>query len=298
MRKSLALERDTAVNKAEPSVERARLNVKSSPDLESNATFRPSTPDSPAKHSSPAKHESNTTFRPPPASPVKRLIPDGRGMAGLTGKSAAAPLSPRPGLVRRQDSTSSVTGYNSRLRLSRGLPLSSSSANLAPAPLPSKRLNTNWMDKQRKALVAYEYLCHVGEAQQWIEGCLGEELGWGVVEMEEEMRDGVALAKLCRVYQGEQVVKTIWEVSNMGLKAWLVLTVLQDKKHRFRQSDNINYFLTFARSIGMPEVGLCVFVCACVRIADVPPQTFIFELTDLYDKKNMPKVIYCIHVLR
>lgn len=27
-------------------------------------------------------------------------------------------------------------------------------------------------------------------------------------------------------------------------------------------------------------------------------QTFIFELTDLYDKKNMPKVIYCIHVLR
>lgn len=48
----------------------------------------------------------------------------------------------------------------------------------------------------------------------------------------------------------------------------------------------------------MPEVGLCVFVCACVRIADVPPQTFIFELTDLYDKKNMPKVIYCIHVLR
>lgn len=147
-----------------------------------------------------------------PGSPVKRLIPDGRGMAGLTGKSVAAPLSPRPGLLRRQDSTSSVSGYGSRLRLSRGLPLSSSSANLAPAPLPSKRLNTNWMDKQRKALVAYEYLCHVGEAQQWIEGCLGEELGWGVVEMEEEMRDGVALAKLVRVYEGDQVVKTIWEV--------------------------------------------------------------------------------------
>jgi Ras GTPase-activating-like protein IQGAP2/3 len=25
---------------------------------------------------------------------------------------------------------------------------------------------------------------------------------------------------------------------------------------------------------------------------------FIFELTDLYDKKNLPKVIYCIHALR
>ncbi len=25
---------------------------------------------------------------------------------------------------------------------------------------------------------------------------------------------------------------------------------------------------------------------------------FIFELTDLYEKKNFPKVIYCIHALR
>lgn len=27
-------------------------------------------------------------------------------------------------------------------------------------------------------------------------------------------------------------------------------------------------------------------------------QTFIFELTDLYNKRNIPKVIFCIHVLR
>jgi Ras GTPase-activating-like protein IQGAP2/3 len=27
-------------------------------------------------------------------------------------------------------------------------------------------------------------------------------------------------------------------------------------------------------------------------------QGFIFELTDLYEKKNIPKVIYCIHALR
>lgn len=27
-------------------------------------------------------------------------------------------------------------------------------------------------------------------------------------------------------------------------------------------------------------------------------QGFIFELTDLYEKKNFPKVIYCIHALR
>jgi hypothetical protein len=72
------------------------------------------------------------------------------------------------------------------------------------------------MDRQRHALAAYEYLCHVGEAQQWIEGCLDEELEFGVTEMEEGLRDGVVLAKLARVFQGESVVKSIWTVSGPG----------------------------------------------------------------------------------
>lgn len=28
------------------------------------------------------------------------------------------------------------------------------------------------------------------------------------------------------------------------------------------------------------------------------PQTFFPETTDIYDKKNMPRVVYCIHALR
>lgn len=210
-------------------------------------------------------------------SPMKRIVPDGKGMQGLFGKGVSKMDKPSAGkqegiageyrFKKRSPVTvlmsfcSILTGAPGRIRLSR-LPLASTSAALAPAPLPSKKLTMGWMDRQRKELGAYEYLCHVGEAQQWIEGCLDEELGFGVVEMEEGMRDGVALAKLARVYQGEEAVKTIWE----------------DKKHRFRQSDNINYFLTWIREIGLPE-------------------TFIFELTDLYDKKNIPKVIFCIHTL-
>lgn len=157
-----------------------------------------------------------------------------------------------------------VAGMSNRLRLSSRLPLAASSAKMAPAPLPSKRLaaNNNWMDRQRHDLASYEYLCHVGEAQQWIEGCLDEELEFGVTEMDDGLKDGVALAKLARVFQGEDVVKHIWT----------------EAKHRFRQSDNINYFLNFVRTVGMPE-------------------TFIFELTDLYNQKNIPKVIFCIHVL-
>ncbi|RXW25183.1 hypothetical protein EST38_g699 [Candolleomyces aberdarensis] len=129
--------------------------------------------------------------------------------------------------------------------------------------VPSARLlGSNWADKQRHLIQAYEYLCHVGEAQQWIEGCLGEELGFGVVEMEEGLRNGVVLAKLVRAFDGEQVVRKIYQAPKLD----------------FRHSDNINIFFNFVRKEGLPE-------------------GFIFELTDLYNKKNLPKVIYCIHAL-
>ncbi|KAL0579549.1 iqgap-related protein [Marasmius crinis-equi] len=148
-----------------------------------------------------------------------------------------------------------VTGIPGRLRLSR---------NRAPAtPVPSSRLTRGlWADTQRHHIQAYEYLCHVGEAQQWIEGCLGEELGFGVVEMDDGLRNGVVMAKLVRVFQGESAVKRIYEAPKLD----------------FRHSDNINIFFTFVRMVGLPEC-------------------FIFELTDLYEKKNIPKVIYCIHAL-
>lgn len=86
------------------------------------------------------------------------------------------------------------------------------------SPLPSARLTgALWADAQRHLIHAYEYLCHVGEAQQWIEGCLGEELGFGVVEMEDGLRNGVVLAKLVRAFQGEGAVKKIYEVGAVRL---------------------------------------------------------------------------------
>lgn len=96
-----------------------------------------------------------------------------------------------------------------------GLPgrVSLKAPGLDPSPTPASRfLGGSWADKQRHLLQAYEYLCHVGEAQQWIEGCLGEELDCGVVELEDGLQNGVVLAKLVRVFQGEAVVKRIFEV--------------------------------------------------------------------------------------
>ncbi|WVQ78096.1 hypothetical protein IAT38_000177 [Cryptococcus sp. DSM 104549] len=214
--------------------------------------------DEPAVPATPSKRRSQ--FVPYSAMGPKSPRPELTG-AEMKGLMSAVGSLPARGATEDEDA---VTGMSNRLRLTKSrLPPSASSASVAPAPLPSRRLlQTNWMDKNRKQLGSYEYLCHVGEAQQWIEGCLDEELPFGVTEMEEGLRDGVVLAKLARVYEGEAVVRKIWT----------------ETKHRYKQSDNINYFLNFVRNVGMPE-------------------TFMFELTDLYNKKNVPKVIFCIHVL-
>ncbi|OAX43512.1 hypothetical protein K503DRAFT_765843 [Rhizopogon vinicolor AM-OR11-026] len=169
------------------------------------------------------------------------------------------PEPPPSSVVPGMANTSDVAGIPGRLRLSRD---TAPASPTTPTPLPSSRLTRGlWADVQRHLLQAYEYLCHVGEAQQWIEGCLGEELGFGVVEMEEEMRNGVVLARLVRVFKGEG-----------GFR------IYEARKLNFRHSDNINHFFDFVREVGLPE-------------------GFIFELTDLYEKKNFPKVIYCIHAL-
>jgi Ras GTPase-activating-like protein IQGAP2/3 len=133
-----------------------------------------------------------------------------------------------------------VAGIPGRLKLSRDIVPSTPTSSL-----PTTRLTRGlWADTQRHLIQAYEYLCHVGEAQQWIEGCLGEELGFGIVDMEESLRNGVVLAKLVRVFQGEAIVRRIYEAPKLD----------------FRHSDNINYFFNFVRHVGLPEVGAALLV--------------------------------------
>ena len=106
------------------------------------------------------------------------------------------------------DHTPDVAGIPGRLKLSRKTPVAA-----AATPLPSSRLTRGlWADTQRHLIQAYEYLCHVGEAQQWIEGCIDQELGFGVVEMEEELRNGIVLAKLVNKLKGEAGTRRIYEV--------------------------------------------------------------------------------------
>ncbi|WVW83094.1 hypothetical protein I302_105112 [Kwoniella bestiolae CBS 10118] len=250
-----------------PSTPTASIRNKKSLEILVPSTSQNQLPSQPSIPSTPSTKRRSAFMPYTPKSTIANPIGPTSPRVELTGaemKGLMSAVGSLPARGASNDEEDGVTGMSNRLRLTRSrLPPSASSASVAPAPLPSRRLaQTNWMDKHRHAIAAYEYLCHVGEAQQWIEGCLEEELPFGVTEMEEGLRDGVVLAKLARVYEGEAVVRKIWTES----------------KHRYKQSDNINYFLNFVRNVGMPE-------------------TFIFELTDLYNKKNIPKVIFCIHIL-
>lgn len=82
-----------------------------------------------------------------------------------------------------------------------------------------------------------------------------------MIQLEEALRDGVILAKVTRVFSPH-----------------LVRRIFESPRLQFRHSENINYFFQFLDEIGIPDL-------------------FTFELTDLYDKKNIPKVIYCVHAL-
>lgn len=92
------------------------------------------------------------------------------------------------------------------------------------------------MDKQRKCLQAYEYLCHIGEAKEWIEQCIDEEIP-SIIQLEETLRNGVILAKLTRSFAPQ-----------------LVRRIFDSPKLQYRHTDNINFFFQFIDEIGMPDV--------------------------------------------
>lgn len=149
---------------------------------------------------------------------------------------------------------SSVTGLHNRRRLKR-----------TDSPRESRARtygwgDRNWMDKQRQFLQAYEYLCHIGEAKEWIEDIIQQSIP-PIVELEEALRDGVTLAEVVQAFRpGQQ------------------LRIFRSPKLQYKHSDNIVLFFRFLEEVGLPEL-------------------FRFELIDLYEKKNIPKVIHCVHAL-
>uniref|UniRef100_A0A8C8FLC5 IQ motif containing GTPase activating protein 3 n=1 Tax=Oncorhynchus tshawytscha TaxID=74940 RepID=A0A8C8FLC5_ONCTS len=134
---------------------------------------------------------------------------------------------------------------------------------------PGKRLTAEEMDEQRVQNVAYQYLCRLEEAKRWMEACLHEELP-APTELEEGLRNGVLLAKLGHCFAPKIIpLKKIYDLDQERFKGMGL---------QFRHTDNINHWRS-----AMAEIGL--------------PTMFHPETTDIYDKKNMPRTVYCIHAL-
>uniref|UniRef100_V9K800 Ras GTPase-activating-like protein IQGAP1 n=1 Tax=Callorhinchus milii TaxID=7868 RepID=V9K800_CALMI len=147
-----------------------------------------------------------------------------------------------------------------------------SAAQLRPrygSIVDDERLSAEEMDERRHQNIAYEYLCHLEEAKQWIEACLNEELP-PTTELEEALRNGVYLVKLASFFAPKLVSqKKIYDLAQ---------TRYQRSGLHFRHTDNTVKWLRAMESVGLPKI-------------------FYPETTDVYDRKNMPRVIYCIHAL-
>ncbi|KAI1375456.1 hypothetical protein F4677DRAFT_422890 [Hypoxylon crocopeplum] len=118
----------------------------------------------------------------------------------------------------------------------------------------------NWMDKQRQFLQAYEYLCHIGEAKEWIEDVIHRQIP-PIIELEEALRDGVTLAEVVEALNPTRRYR-----------------IFRHQRLQARHWDNVATFFRYLDEVELPDL-------------------FRFELIDLYEKKNIPKVIYCIHAL-
>ncbi|OOF96051.1 hypothetical protein ASPCADRAFT_207399 [Aspergillus carbonarius ITEM 5010] len=155
----------------------------------------------------------------------------------------------------------SVVGLQGRRRLKRTDTVTGNTGPTVGRKKPASAWAAgSWMDKQRQFLQAYEYLCHIGEAKEWIEEVIQKQIP-PIVQLEEALRDGVTLAEVVQAMYPNRTFR-----------------IFRNPRLQYRHSDNIALFFRFLDEVELPEL-------------------FRFELIDLYEKKNLPKVIHCVHAL-
>lgn len=106
----------------------------------------------------------------------------------------------------------------------------------------------------------YEYLCRIMAIKVWLENVLEEKIEKSPAELISDIRNGILLAKLSNVILPTK------------------RTVFTSTKLQFRHTENINRFFKLLDFMSVPDL-------------------FTFELTDLYDAKNIPKVWFCLHAM-
>lgn len=100
------------------------------------------------------------------------------------------------------------------------------------------------------------------------------------VEIETSLRNGIALALAAKRHLGASKLPRIFMVRFMLRRQRPRLKSAQERSPlAYRHIENINAFFLLARHFDLPT-------------------TYLFETNDLYNARNVPKVLYCIHALR
>lgn len=112
-----------------------------------------------------------------------------------------------------------------------------------------------------KKTKGYEYLCRIQAIKNWLEFVIGEHISQSPVELISYIQNGIHLAKLANVF--------------LPLKKQVYT---KDNRLEFRHTENINRFFKLQDYLDIPDL-------------------FRFELTDLYDAKDVPKVWFSLHAM-
>ncbi|KAI3406479.2 IQG1 [Candida oxycetoniae] len=140
--------------------------------------------------------------------------------------------------------------------------------NKSPSRSPTKSSQTKNISsispiKDQKCIYSpgYEYLCRIEAIKVWMQAVLNEEICQSAATLISYIRNGIHLAKLANAILPTQ--RSVF---------------MNDDRLQFKHTENINRFFHLLDFLNMPDL-------------------FRFELTDLYDAKNVPKVWFCLHVL-
>lgn len=128
----------------------------------------------------------------------------------------------------------------------------------APESSPYLRSPANSADKSSPG---YEYLCRIASIKVWLQSVLDHDIVQTPVELISYIRNGIHLAELANV-----ILPTRQAVFK------------NDSRLQFKHTENINRFFDLMEYLDVPDL-------------------FRFELTDLYDAKNVPKVWFCLYAM-
>lgn len=137
-------------------------------------------------------------------------------------------------------------------------PVSKSNSRTSETP---ETKNSDSNSKCKKDSKGYEYLCRIQAIKNWLQIVLNKDIPQNPAELISYIQNGIHLAHLANVFLPTK--KSVYT---------------NDRKLEFRHTENINRFFKLLQHLNIPDL-------------------FRFELTDLYDAKDVPKVWFCLHAM-